>query len=64
MAFMFVSRDIVCLCVYVLVHVSLPTGGKETLHIKQPGTAVLSDVIESNEIQLSQRVLELRWVEQ
>lgn len=41
-----------------------PQGGKETLHIKQPGTAVLSDVIESNEILLSQRVLELRWVEQ
>lgn len=38
----------------------LSTGGAETLHIKQPGIAVLTDVIESNEIQLSQQVLELR----
>lgn len=46
------------------VPVFLSTGGMETLHIKQSGTAVLSDVIESNEIQLSQRVLALRCVEQ
>lgn len=46
-----------CVCV---VHVSSPWGGIETLHIKQSGIAVLSDVIESNEIQLSQQVLELR----
>lgn len=34
--------------------------GTDTLHFKQPGIAVLSDVIESNEIQLSQQVLQRR----
>ena len=58
----------VCVCVRFLClgvcACLLSTGGTETLHIKQPGIAVLSDVIESNEIQLSQQVLELRCVEQ
>lgn len=39
-------------------------GGIETLHIKQPGTTILSDVSEHNEIQVSQRALELQCVEQ
>lgn len=67
MAFLRFSVGTLCVCVGVLwasVHVCLSTGGIETRHIKQPGTAVLSDVIESNEIQLSQRVLELRCAEQ
>lgn len=61
---------LVCvLCVRVGVYVCctclFSTGGIKTLHIKQSGIAALSDVIESNEIQLSQQVLELRcYVEQ
>lgn len=55
---MFLSRGDVC--VSVCCACLLSTGGTETLHIKQPGIAVLSDVIESNEIQLSQQVLELQ----
>ncbi len=50
-----------CVCVCVCLR---STGGTGTLHIKQPGIAVLRDVIESNEIQLSQQVLEHRCVEQ
>lgn len=44
-----------CVCVS-----SPRAGGDKTLHIKQARAAVLSDVIESNEIQLSQQVLEIQ----
>lgn len=54
MVFMFLSGDIVCV-LGVCACLSLTAGGKETLHIKQPGTTVLSDVSEHNEIQVSQR---------
>lgn len=39
-----------CLCKFPLHHFL-----DEELRIKEPGTAVRSDVIESNEIQLSRR---------
>lgn len=61
-----VSQQALCMCQCVRVRCvcHLSTGGIKTLHIKQPGIAVLSDVIESNEIH---QVLKLwccveRWV--
>lgn len=74
MVFRFLSRDAVApwfrLCVSVrfwcLVGVSVPSprGELGAPHIKRLGIALLSDVIESNEIQLSQWVSELQCVEQ
>lgn len=63
MVFMFLSGDTVCV-LGVCACLSLSAGGIETLHIKQPGTTILSDVSEHNEIQVSQRASELQCVEQ
>lgn len=62
MVFMFLSGEIACV-LGVCACLSLRRGNR-TLHIKQPGTTILSDVSEHNEIQVSQRALELQCVEQ